>query len=106
MFYLEYSRHDRHQGAIRWSNAKPVITPRALLWRGLKGADEETVTRQLNAAPRHATAREGYSLVLVHAWTKGLADVQKVVAGLHPGVQVVTPDQFVKLIRNNLGSKR
>jgi hypothetical protein len=101
LFYLEYSRHDRHQGAIRWSNAKPVITPRALLWRGLKGADEETVTRQLNSAARNSSTSEGYSLVLIHAWTKGLADVQKVVAGLNPGVQVVTPDQFVKLIRTH-----
>ena len=43
----------------------------------------------------------GYTLILVHCWTKSLSDIKTVVDGLGTNVEVVTPQEFVSLIQQN-----
>ena len=102
LFYLEFGDHAADAGATVWSNGKPVIAPRAKLWQGLPGADETTVTNLINAAPRDPTSPAGYSLVVVHVWSKSLADVKTVVDALAPDVRVVTPEALVQLVADNV----
>lgn len=102
LFYLEYSRYDTHKGKIVWSNDKPIISAREMLWSGLAGADEKSVIESINSAPRNPESEQGYTLVLVHAWSKSLSDVKTVVEQLNSDVEVVTPEDFTSLIKENV----
>ncbi len=104
LIYLEFAPYNGAHGAIAWSNGKPVIGAREMLWDGLSGADEASVINHLNNAPRTPSSPDGYSLVAVHVWSKDLGNVKTVVNSLAPEVRVVTPDVFVKLIQANLGN--
>jgi hypothetical protein len=95
---LFYFGPDSH-GQIGWVNSKPVIAQRDSLWAGV--TDEATLTRAINSRPVSPTTAAGYSLVLVHCWTKSLSNIRTVVAGLGPQVEVVTPQELVRLIRQN-----
>ena len=102
LIYLEYTNHKAHNGTILWSNNKPVITPREMLWDGIAGCDETTVINNINSAPRNPYSSSGYTLVLVNAWSKSMDSIKTVIDGLNSDVRVVTPEVFVKLIQTNL----
>ncbi len=95
---LFYSGPDA-RGQIGWVNNKPVIAQRDTLWDGV--TDERTLIREINSRPASPTTADGYTLVLVHCWSKSLSDIRTVVDGLGPGVEVVTPQEFVSLITQN-----
>jgi hypothetical protein len=95
---LFYSGPDSH-GQIGWVNGKPVIAQRDALWDGV--TDESTLIREINARPASPSTADGYTLVLVHCWTKSLADIKTVVDGLAANVEVVAPQEFVSLIQRN-----
>jgi hypothetical protein len=98
LIYLEYSRYDGLKGKVVWSEGKPVISARTMLWQGLDGADEASVTAELNAAERNPHSTAGYSIVVWHAWSKSVDDVMTVVNGLAPHVKVVPPDTLVRMV--------
>ncbi|MEQ7008594.1 GxGYxYP domain-containing protein [Actinopolymorpha sp. B17G11] len=98
LIYLEYSRYDSHKGAVVWAHDKPVISARTMLWDGLDGADEASVTAELNAAERDPSSTAGYSVVMWHAWSKTVDSVKTVVDNLAPHVKVVPPDTLVKMV--------
>ncbi|WP_405067973.1 GxGYxYP family putative glycoside hydrolase [Kribbella sp. NBC_01510] len=98
LIYLEYSRYDGLKGKVTWSEGKPVISARTMLWDGLDGADEASVTAKLNAATRNPHSTAGYSVVVWHAWSKSVDNVLAVVDGLAPHVKVVPPDTLVKMV--------
>ncbi|TCO21241.1 GxGYxY motif-containing protein [Kribbella steppae] len=98
LIYLEYSRYDGHKGEVVWSEGKPVISARTMLWDGLDGADEASVTAELNSAVRNPRSTAGYSVVLWHAWSKSVDNVMTVVNGLAPHVKVIPPDTLVKMV--------
>ncbi|TDD28833.1 hypothetical protein E1218_06210 [Kribbella turkmenica] len=98
LIYLEYSRYDSHKGKVVWAEGKPVISARTMLWGGLEGADEASVTAELNSAVRNPRSTAGYSVVLWHAWSKSVDDVMTVVNGLAPHVKVIPPDTLVKMV--------
>lgn len=102
LIYLEYSRYDGLGGRIVWADDKPVISARAMLWDGLDGADEASVTAELNASPADPHSQDGYSVVMWHAWSKTAADVQTVIDGLAPHIEVVPPDTLVKLAARDI----
>jgi len=76
-----------------------------MLWTGLSGADEASVTAALNSAARDPYSSAGYSLVMVHVWSKDLTSVQTVINGLAPPVRVVTPGELVALMTTNIAGK-
>lgn len=106
LFYLEYSNHKAHEGKILWSNGKPIITPREMLWEGLKGCDEESVIGNLNNHKKDPSSPDGYSLVLVHAWSNGMDNIKNVIDSLDSDVKVVAPDELVRLINENVTHTR
>ncbi|MEU0071767.1 GxGYxYP domain-containing protein [Streptomyces sp. NPDC006332] len=87
------------KGGIRWVNGKPVIAQRNVLWAGQ--TEEPDLIDAINKRPAAPGSADGYTLVLVHCWTKTLTDVQTVVNGLGPQAEVVTPRTFVRLINDN-----
>lgn len=87
-------------GQISFSNGKPMIAQKDILWGGLE--EEPALTANINGRPFNPWSADGYTLVLVHVWTKNLTNIKTVVNGLGPNVRVVTPDAFVKLVTANV----
>lgn len=99
IFYYEYSSPE-YSGKILWSNGKPVVSNRKVLWGGI--TDERSLIDYLNNAKRDPYSEEGYTVVYVHAWSKSLTAVKNVIDNLDPHVKVVSPEIFMNLIQRNL----
>lgn len=48
------------------------------------------------------TDPNGYSLIPVHVWTHTVADVAEVVQRIGAGFTVVTPEEYLRLVKQNL----
>jgi hypothetical protein len=104
LLYLEYAPYNGAHGAVRFStNGQPVVAARDLLWSGLE--EPTNLIANLNSYPRDPSSPSGYTFVSVLVWSETQANVLQVVTNLAPDVRVVTPDVFVKLVRNNVGRK-
>ncbi len=90
-------------GSIQWYNGKPVIGGRFALWEGKYSP--QGLANVLNNLPRNTKIADSYSLVPVHVWSMGVRDVTACVEMLNENVRVVAPDEFVKLIKANLGDQ-
>lgn len=88
------------RGEISWYNDKPVIAQSNVLWEGL--TSEKQLISYLNSGKTDPSSSAGYSLILVHCWTKSLKDIQTVVDGLNENVKVVAPEEFVQLIKTTV----
>ena len=98
IFYNNYG--GPNTGQVLFSNGKPVIEIRDVLWKGIE--DEAALSKRVNAAVRDPGQAEGYTAVLVHAWTMDLDNIQNTISMFAPDVRVVTPEEFVALIRKNV----
>ncbi len=101
IFYYDYSNYSALQGAIYTVNGKPVIGARYNFWDGFE--DVSSLSNALNNASTNAYSPDGYSLVVVHAWSRTMSDVKAVVDQLDTNVIVVTPEEFVERIKYKLG---
>lgn len=107
LFYLEFAPHNYYGGQINWSNNKPIVSCRDLLWQGLEDNDQlvNSITNHVNAANGTNIYNAGaYSMVYIHVWSKTLDDVQEVVNQLNQNskIRIVTPDTFMTLVKRNL----
>ncbi len=106
LFYLDYHKHDNYHGEILWSNDKPIVSCRDLLWEGLE-SEEELVTNinhRISSGEVDISNSNSYTFVYIHVWSKDLSNVEKVVDKLkeNPKVSIVTPETFMELIKNNV----
>lgn len=107
LFYYEWSPYfgNPNSRQIVWSNGKPVIGTAYKLADGLSYAQNKTtVLNGLNSAAKNPYSSDGYSLVAIDAWNNyNLPETVKyIIDRLDPNVKVVTPEEYVKLIKNNL----
>jgi hypothetical protein len=101
IFYWDaFGNYAKYAGAIHWQHGKPIISAFTNLWGDTGPAQ---VAAALNGRPRDSRLPSGYSLVDVHAWTRGVADVAECMRQLHSQVRVVTPDVFVSLLQRQVG---
>lgn len=106
LFYLDYHRHDNYEGKILWSNNKPIVACRDLLWNSLE--DEEDLVKKINdrvsSGQTNVHNPEAYTFVYVHVWTKETSNVEKVTTRLkeNKNVKIVTPETFIQLINKNI----
>ncbi|MDB1940200.1 GxGYxYP domain-containing protein [Clostridium tertium] len=106
LFYLDYKKNNNYEGKIVWSNDKPIVSCRDLLWNNLE--DEKELIKNINSRVElgytNIKTPESYTFVYVHVWSKTMDDVQHVVDKLNnnPQVRIVNPDIFMKLIKNNI----
>ena len=109
LFYLDYKRSNNYKGEIIWSNNKPIVSCRDLLWDDLENEDEliNYINSRTNLDYIDITNPESYTFVYVHVWSKDMNNLQYVVNKINsnPKIKVVTPDTFMQLIRNNVIKK-
>lgn len=106
LFYLDYKKHDNYQGAMLWSNNKPVVSCRDLLWEGLESEQQlvDQINERVRSGETNITSPKAYSFVYVHAWSKTMENVQEAVTQLqqNPKIRIVTPQVFMELIKKNV----
>lgn len=109
LFYLDYHRHDSYEGKILWSNNKPIVSCRDLLWNSLEDEEElvKKINDRVNLGQINVKYPEAYTFVYVHAWTKETSNVEKVANMLkeNKNVRIVTPEIFMQLINKNIKIK-
>lgn len=106
LFYLDYHRHDKFQGKVLWSNNKPIVSCRDLLWNPLENEDDlvKKINDRVNSGQVNVCSPEAYTFVYVHVWSKGVNNVEEVVSKLkqNPNVRIVSPEIFMQLIKRNV----
>jgi hypothetical protein len=100
-YYGVKSDYTGGKGSIYWVNGKPVITGRCQLWSGQTDSPE-SLAQKINSLSTDITSSKGYSLIPVHAWQNTVEDVANCISLLNKNVRVVTPDEFVALIKKNI----
>jgi len=111
LFYYTYgSQYTGMKGKISWYKGKPSIGGRFSFWGNSEDRSAEVQERVaqsmanvINSQSTNPNAEAGYSLIPVHIWTENPTDVLNVIKKLGPKVRVVAPDEFVWLIKKNLG---
>ncbi|MGG7146943.1 GxGYxYP domain-containing protein [Clostridium butyricum] len=106
LLYLNYDINNAYKGKIIWSNDKPVISCRDLLWGGLEDENEliSNINNRINSGYTNIKDPNSYTFVYVHVWSNTMDNVNDAINKLNknPKVKIVTPDTFIKLIRNNV----
>ncbi|WP_242982122.1 MULTISPECIES: GxGYxYP domain-containing protein [unclassified Clostridium] len=109
LFYLDYIKHDNYQGKIVWSNNKPIVSCRDLLWNSLESEDElvKNINDRINSGQVNVHSPEAYSFVYVHVWSKDVSNVEEVINKLreNSNVRIVVPEVFMELIKENVRQK-
>ena len=111
LFYYTYGQqYQGMHGEISWYKGKPSIGGRYVFWGNSEDRSAETqeiisqrMANLLNEQSTDIYSEDGYSLVPVHIWTMNPHDVANVISKLNPNIRVVAPDEFVWLIKKNLG---
>jgi len=104
IFYYDYANYAGREGAIYIVNDKPVVTARYRMWDGFD--DASSLSNKLNKQSTDAHSAEGYSLIAVHSWSFNhyvVDEINSCVSKLNSNIIVVTPDEFIKRIKNKLG---
>ena len=95
LFYFEYDQYDRHRGKILWSNGKPVVTCKYMIWDGVRSPAQ--TAELLNGLPAGASEQDSFSFITVHAWSEWTTDdIYEMTRQLNPNIDVVTPDVFMQ----------
>jgi len=100
-FYADVNGdYARYNGKILWFNGKPMVTCRYTLW---DGAQYEGVSRtpaqlaaSINSLPTDPYSENGYTFVIVHAWTYQMNDVAACISSLDSDVRVVTAEELIE----------
>ncbi|MEF9935370.1 MAG: GxGYxYP family putative glycoside hydrolase [Clostridium sp.] len=109
ILYLNYYIHNKYKGEIVWSNNKPVVSCRHNLWWGLES--ESNIISDINRSIQDGHTRindpDSYTFIYVHAWSNTMDNISNLVTRLqeNPKVRVVTPDNFMNLIKDNVPHK-
>ena len=105
LIQIDYAPYHGYKGRLSWVNGKPVTSLRFLMWEGQKGCSNKEVAEAINRQSRDLSRAEGYSIVGVHCWTKGLNDVKEVIDQLDSDIRVVTVDVLMETIKARVKRK-
>ena len=96
--YCYGDRYAAGNGSVFWSNDKPFVSIRETLWN----ANVEAMAQRINGYAKDPTTIEGYTAINLHPWSMTYADAVKLVSLLDENVVVVTADDFIRLITENV----
>ena len=106
LLYLNYDINNAYKGKIIWSNDKPIISCRDLLWANIEDGNQllSNINDRINLGYTNIKDPNSYTFVYVHVWSNTMDNVNDVITKLNKNhkVRIVTPDTFVKLIKNNI----
>ena len=100
IFYMDYSNYAKWGGKIFFSHNIPIVSFRYRLW--LPMDSWQNIAGRLCGAKIDPASENGYSAIVVHAWSYSLAEVADFISGLSPEIKVVDPVTFFRLIEENV----
>ena len=68
----------------------------------MSNSSPEAIAQQINASPADATTIEASTCVNLHVWPLQYSDGVEMVELLDDDVEVVTPETFIRLIKENV----
>jgi hypothetical protein len=103
VLYKDFVDYNKQLGAIRWSNGKPCLSYRYLLWDDGKAEDSIAGVASSLAGRPLTPSTDAYSMVNVHAWSSwsgagAMSAVQQTVSKLPANVKVVTVEELFYLM--------
>lgn len=114
IFYETGDRYVEAKGKLWWSDGKPVVAIRESLWTVQGPNSEEAceniyeMARRISNYNKTPDSISGYTAINVHVWSHDYEDCVEMAAWWQehdPNVVVVTPDQFMELIAENVTQK-
>ena len=103
------------RGFLKWVNGKPVVSYKDALWNvnysttnipeNEKNKDIYQLAYRISQYDKDYTKIDGYTMVMVHAWSHLYDSIQKAADWLaenDPDVVIVTPVTLVRLIEENV----
>ena len=115
VFYIDYGNYAGYNGKIFWVEGKPLITARYRLWADVgEAATIEGIAKALNKGSTNPANPLAYSFVIIHAWSgldgngnfvnggNTMNAVAKLVELLDDDVELVTPEEFVSRVTENV----
>ncbi len=105
---LDPDRYVSGKGTVWFSNDKPFISVRLSLWH--IGNDGEAVTKEwikeqadiVNSYAADPSSVDGYSVINVNPWSISVENLAYFVSLLDENVELVTADQLVDLVSQNI----
>ena len=85
-------------GDIKYYNNKPFVGVAEAMWSDTPGR----VAYRLNSLPVDINSANGYTIVKIHCWTSSMSDVVKMVSLLDDNIELVTVDEIMQLIKENV----
>lgn len=89
------------RGSVYWANEKPFVAFRESLW----DADTSVVANRINSYSTDITSIQAYTAINLHPWSMDYSDVVDLVSKLDEHVEIVTADEFIRLITENVEHK-
>lgn len=110
ILFLDPGRYESGKGKVWFSDDKPFASVRLSLWadNGYEGATDEWIKNKadtVNNYPVDINSVEGYSVICIHAWSMKPASVQKFIESLDSHVVILSADDFLKTIQENVPHK-
>lgn len=118
---LQYAPYNAGLGKLAWVGDRPVVSARCMMWADLRSPNTGTPTQvaaMLNSQKKISgkATEANFSWVTVHAWSdfpsegsegklSGLSVTARCVANLDSQTRVVTPTDFLRLMRLRLQPK-
>lgn len=96
--YCFGNKYVEGHGSVYWSNDKPFVSVRETLW----DANVAAMAERINGYAKDPTTIEGYTVINVHPWSMSYQDVVELVSLLDEDVVVVTADDLIRLVTDNV----
>lgn len=96
--YCYGMRYAEGAGSVFWANGKPFVSIRETLWN----ANVEAMATRINGYAKDPSSIEGYTAINLHPWSMNYSDVKRLVSLLDDDVVIVTADDFIRLITENV----
>lgn len=108
LIMMDPDRYEASHGRVWFSNDKPFVSVRLSLWDGdaeNANASNEFIEEKaatVNSYEANINSISGYSLINVHPWSVSIENLQYFVSLLDDDVVLVTADEFIKMIDENV----
>lgn len=97
--YMYGEKYIGGNGNVYWSkNGKPFVSFRESLW----DTTPQDIANRVNNYSKDCTSIEGYTLINLHPWSMDYNDVVELVKLFNEDIVVVSPNNFIKLIKENV----
>ena len=100
LYYMDYGNYAKWNGDVYFIGDKPVISFRYRLWKPMDPL--EKIADLINKAPRNPYSSEGYSAVVVHAWSYDMGEVERFIKMLNSDVELINAEQMMLMVSENL----